>query len=40
MARNLCVVADNAGRYATSTKGKEQAIKNFKRKYKEIKQCQ
>lgn len=31
---NLCIVADNAGRYATSTKGKEQALKNFKRKYK------
>lgn len=35
---NLCTVFDNMGRYASSTKGKEQAIKNFKRKYKEIKQ--
>ena len=35
---NLCTVFDNMGRCASSTKGKEQAIKNFKRKYKEIKQ--
>ena len=30
---NLCVVSDNKGRYASSLKGKEAAIKNFKRKY-------
>lgn len=32
---NLCVVFDNKGRTVHSTKGKDQAIKNFKRKYKE-----
>lgn len=35
---NLCIVSDNKGRYASSTKGKEAAIKNFIRKYgKEVK---
>lgn len=32
---NLCVVFDTKGRHAQSTKGKEQAIRNFIRKYKE-----
>lgn len=32
---NLCVVFDNKCRFATSVKSKEEAIKNFKRKYKE-----
>jgi len=37
---NLCVVFDNKGHYARSQKGKETAIKNFKRKYgKERKKC-
>ena len=30
---NLCVVSDGLGRFAQSTKGKEQAIKNFRRRY-------
>lgn len=32
---NKCIIFDNLGRSASSTKGKTQAIKNFKRKYKE-----
>ena len=30
---NICVVSDNKGRQASSLKGKEAAIKNYKRQY-------
>ena len=33
---NLCVVSDNKGNYARSTKSKEQAIKNFKKRFPEV----
>lgn len=31
---NLCVVSDEKGRFATSLKGKDAAIKNYKKKYR------
>lgn len=30
---NLCIVTDGLGRFASSTKGKEQALKNWRRRY-------
>ena len=34
---NLCVVSDAMGNYATSLKGKDQAIKNYKKKVRKNK---
>ncbi len=37
---NLCVVSDNKGRYASSLKGCDAAIKNFNRKYRKCIQAE
>jgi hypothetical protein len=30
---NLCTVSDGLGRFATSLKGQQQALRNYRRKY-------
>lgn len=30
---NLCIVTDGLGRFATSLKGRAQALRNYRRKY-------